>query len=108
MDQRARIATWPASPLAPAPTRHPACHGVRSAAIERRLVQCVAVGHEQDYYNPSLSSPLYVCLDIRALEFARLRDAGIKGIVFDKDNCLTLPYEDALHAPLSVRRALFQ
>lgn len=29
-----------------------------------------------------------------------LKKAGVKGIVFDKDNCLTAPYADVLHPSL--------
>jgi phosphatidylglycerophosphatase GEP4 len=39
--------------------------------------------------------------DIRAIDFTALRDAAqIRGVVFDKDNCLTLPYDVQLHPPL--------
>ncbi|KAI0292768.1 mitochondrial PGP phosphatase-domain-containing protein, partial [Russula brevipes] len=34
--------------------------------------------------------------DIRYLKFAALRDAGYRGVIFDKDNCLTLPDNDKL------------
>ncbi|KAI9511496.1 mitochondrial PGP phosphatase-domain-containing protein [Russula earlei] len=34
--------------------------------------------------------------DIRSLNFAALRDAGYRGAIFDKDNCLTLPHSDNL------------
>ncbi|KAH8996741.1 mitochondrial PGP phosphatase-domain-containing protein [Lactarius akahatsu] len=34
--------------------------------------------------------------DIRHLDFAALRDAGYRGAIFDKDNCLTLPNNDKL------------
>ncbi|TFK50933.1 HAD phosphatase [Heliocybe sulcata] len=34
--------------------------------------------------------------DIRRLDFQALRDAGYRGAVFDKDNCLTIPHEDRL------------
>jgi hypothetical protein len=39
--------------------------------------------------------------DIREIDFARLRDVGgARGIVFDKDNCLTLPYALEPHPDL--------
>ena len=38
--------------------------------------------------------------DIRRMPFQELRDRGFRGIVFDKDNTLTLPYARAIHAPL--------
>ncbi|KAJ3575289.1 hypothetical protein NP233_g1200 [Leucocoprinus birnbaumii] len=37
-----------------------------------------------------------VIKDIRYLDFAALRKAGYRGAVFDKDNCLTIPYQDTL------------
>lgn len=35
--------------------------------------------------------------DINSVDFAALKKAGIKGVVFDKDNCLTSPYESTVH-----------
>jgi phosphatidylglycerophosphatase GEP4 len=35
-------------------------------------------------------------IDIRQIDFVRLARAGIRGMAFDKDNCLTRPYEDHL------------
>ncbi|OJA08515.1 hypothetical protein AZE42_02469 [Rhizopogon vesiculosus] len=34
--------------------------------------------------------------DIRQIDFLALRNAGYRGAVFDKDNCLTIPYKDPL------------
>ncbi|THH04752.1 hypothetical protein EW145_g5293 [Phellinidium pouzarii] len=34
--------------------------------------------------------------DLRFLDFTALHKAGYRGAVFDKDNCLTVPHEDAL------------
>ncbi|TFK74687.1 hypothetical protein BDN72DRAFT_789008 [Pluteus cervinus] len=34
--------------------------------------------------------------DIRHLDFEALRRAGYRGAIFDKDNCLTIPYKDEL------------
>lgn len=34
------------------------------------------------------------------MPFRELRNRGFRGIVFDKDNTLTLPYARAIHAPL--------
>ncbi|KAH8120609.1 mitochondrial PGP phosphatase-domain-containing protein [Phellopilus nigrolimitatus] len=34
--------------------------------------------------------------DLRFLDFPALQKAGYRGAVFDKDNCLTIPYEDKL------------
>ena len=46
---------------------------------------------------PALGIP-HVCVpDIGHLDFAALRRAGVKGVVFDKDNTLTAPYVDAVH-----------
>ncbi|KAJ1731890.1 hypothetical protein LPJ61_002312, partial [Coemansia biformis] len=46
---------------------------------------------------PSLLAPFLTVPDIRAIPFDRLRRAGIQYVVFDKDNCLTAPYVDAIH-----------
>ncbi|KAL4249151.1 hypothetical protein ABKN59_007290 [Abortiporus biennis] len=46
--------------------------------------------------NPRLVLPSIIVKDIRQLDFKELRKAGYRGAVFDKDNCLTLPHEDAL------------
>ncbi|KAG1903354.1 mitochondrial PGP phosphatase-domain-containing protein [Suillus fuscotomentosus] len=34
--------------------------------------------------------------DIRQIDFLALRNAGYRGAVFDKDNCLTIPHQDTL------------
>jgi len=39
--------------------------------------------------------------DIRWLDWAELRRAGFRGVVFDKDNTLTAPYAPALWPPLA-------
>jgi len=46
--------------------------------------------------NPRLLLPSVAVRDIRYLNFAVLRDAGYRGVIFDKDNCLTLPHCDRL------------
>ncbi|KAH9965375.1 mitochondrial PGP phosphatase-domain-containing protein [Russula dissimulans] len=47
-------------------------------------------------FNPRLLLPSITVRDIRYLNFAALRDAGYRGAIFDKDNCLTLPDNDRL------------
>ncbi|KAF8918174.1 mitochondrial PGP phosphatase-domain-containing protein [Mucidula mucida] len=46
-------------------------------------------------WNPRLIVPA-ICVDIRQLDFLALKKAGYRGAVFDKDNCLTIPYKDEL------------
>ncbi|KAI9465920.1 mitochondrial PGP phosphatase-domain-containing protein, partial [Lactarius psammicola] len=46
--------------------------------------------------NPRLLLPSIQVRDIRYLDFVALRDAGYRGAIFDKDNCLTLPNNDKL------------
>ncbi|KAG2358103.1 mitochondrial PGP phosphatase-domain-containing protein [Suillus spraguei] len=46
--------------------------------------------------NPRLIIPHVTVKDIRQIDFLALRNAGYRGAVFDKDNCLTIPYEDIL------------
>ncbi|EGO26420.1 hypothetical protein SERLADRAFT_436234 [Serpula lacrymans var. lacrymans S7.9] len=46
-------------------------------------------------FNPRLVIP-HVVKDIRQIDFIALRKAGYRGAVFDKDNCLTVPYQDEL------------
>eukprot|EP00966_Prymnesium_polylepis_P142984 3300502-Prymnesium_polylepis.1 len=43
---------------------------------------------------PSLALPHLKVRDIRDIDFDGLRAAGCTGVVFDKDNTLTLPYAD--------------
>ncbi|KZT39106.1 HAD-superfamily phosphatase [Sistotremastrum suecicum HHB10207 ss-3] len=45
---------------------------------------------------PHLIVPSITIRDIRQLNFNALKDAGYKGVVFDKDNCVTLPNRDTL------------
>ena len=60
------------------------------------------VFHEQFRVSSQLVVPHLMFADIRAIDFAKLRHCGIRAVVFDKDNCLTLPYAQHLHAPLEV------
>ncbi|KAG2153207.1 HAD phosphatase [Suillus clintonianus] len=46
--------------------------------------------------NPRLVIPHLTVKDIRQIDFLALRNAGYRGAVFDKDNCLTIPYKDPL------------
>ena len=39
------------------------------------------------------------------MRWAELRAAGFAGVVFDKDNTLTLPYATGVHAPLAAALA---
>jgi Mitochondrial PGP phosphatase len=41
-------------------------------------------------------------LDINSIQFQKLPALGIKYIIFDKDNCLTLPYKHELYPLLTV------
>ena len=50
---------------------------------------------------PSLAVPHVEVATIRDLNFAKLRDAGCTGVVFDKDNTLTEPYVDTLEPSLA-------
>ncbi|KAJ2763519.1 hypothetical protein IWQ56_001931 [Coemansia nantahalensis] len=50
---------------------------------------------------PALLAPHAAVADIREIPFERLRRAGIRHIVFDKDNCLTAPYVDSIHPPFA-------
>ncbi|KAG2366222.1 mitochondrial PGP phosphatase-domain-containing protein [Suillus spraguei] len=52
--------------------------------------------------NPRLVIPHVTVKDIRQIDFLALRNAGYRGAVFDKDNCLTIPYEDILVPQLNV------
>ncbi|KAG6813757.1 hypothetical protein H0H92_007709 [Tricholoma furcatifolium] len=45
---------------------------------------------------PRLVLPNIIVKDIRHLDFAALKAAGYRGVVFDKDNCITLPHKDTL------------
>ncbi|KAF9529793.1 mitochondrial PGP phosphatase-domain-containing protein [Crepidotus variabilis] len=45
---------------------------------------------------PRLVVPSLIVKDIRHLDFPALKRAGYRGAVFDKDNCLTIPYKDTL------------
>ncbi|KAI6046319.1 HAD phosphatase, partial [Pisolithus marmoratus] len=47
-------------------------------------------------WKPRIILPHVIVTDIRQLDFLALRKAGYRGAVFDKDNCLTIPYRDTL------------
>jgi len=50
--------------------------------------------------NKSLVIPHFRAKDIRYISFGQLKAAGIKGIVFDKDNTITAPYAPAIYPSL--------
>jgi hypothetical protein len=50
--------------------------------------------------NASLAVPQLQVHDISCVDWAALRSAGFTGVVFDKDNTLTVPYCNAVHPPL--------
>eukprot|EP00043_Microstomoeca_roanoka_P008123 m.78416 g.78416 ORF g.78416 m.78416 type:complete len:180 (-) comp14108_c0_seq2:595-1134(-) len=52
----------------------------------------------------SLITPHLAVQDIRKCSFQRLSREGYRYVVFDKDNCLALPYANALHPDLKVRK----
>ncbi|KAJ1965667.1 hypothetical protein GGI12_000614 [Dipsacomyces acuminosporus] len=47
--------------------------------------------------SPQLLMPHLAVPDVRSIPYRKLRDHGIKYLVFDKDNCLTAPYVDHIH-----------
>ncbi|GAB4858195.1 Phosphatidylglycerophosphate phosphatase 1, chloroplastic/mitochondrial [Ancistrocladus abbreviatus] len=52
------------------------------------------------FKHPNLALPQATVPDIRWINWAELRRRGFKGVVFDKDNTITLPYLLTLWAPL--------
>jgi Mitochondrial PGP phosphatase len=44
----------------------------------------------------------HVASDIRSLPFVSLKQAGITGVVFDKDNTLTAPFANTIYPSLTV------
>jgi len=48
----------------------------------------------------SLVIPHHRFKDISQLSFTKIKQAGIKGIIFDKDNTLTYPYQNTIYPPL--------
>ena len=53
------------------------------------------------FRRPSLAMPHIEVTDIRSLDFRGLRAAGCEGVIFDKDNTLTVPYADTVAPSLS-------
>eukprot|EP00051_Salpingoeca_urceolata_P007602 m.98972 g.98972 ORF g.98972 m.98972 type:complete len:206 (-) comp15309_c0_seq1:95-712(-) len=49
---------------------------------------------------PSLGMPHVSAQSIAHVDFGKLREAGITAVLFDKDNCITLPYQDSVFPPL--------
>ncbi|CAN0056889.1 unnamed protein product, partial [Ascophyllum nodosum] len=52
---------------------------------------------ERVFRRPALAVPHLSVDHVGMLDFSALREAGCKGVIFDKDNTLTSPYEDSLH-----------
>eukprot|EP00039_Didymoeca_costata_P010300 m.138435 g.138435 ORF g.138435 m.138435 type:complete len:212 (+) comp14778_c1_seq4:133-768(+) len=52
------------------------------------------------FWKQSLAIPHMKVADVSCIDFDKLRNAGIEGLAFDKDNCLTEPYEQKIHPKL--------
>ncbi len=52
--------------------------------------------------------PHAVVKDIRALDPAAMKDAGIKGVLFDKDNTLTSPFDTGVYPAVSAALTAFK
>ena len=52
-------------------------------------------------FRASLAVPQLQVHDISCVDWAALRSAGFTGVVFDKDNTLTVPYVNTVHPPLA-------
>ncbi|RUS17695.1 mitochondrial PGP phosphatase-domain-containing protein [Endogone sp. FLAS-F59071] len=48
---------------------------------------------------PSLAVPHLVVTDIRHINFSSLKSSGFRALAFDKDNCLTAPYQSKVYSP---------
>lgn len=51
-------------------------------------------------WSPAEAIPHAACADVGCVDFAALAEAGVRAVLFDKDNTLTLPYVDEPHEPL--------
>eukprot|EP01135_Chromosphaera_perkinsii_P006096 Nk52_evm2s396 gene=Nk52_evmTU2s396 len=58
------------------------------------------------FRNPRLAVPHQRHRSVADIDFHELKRHGFKGVVFDKDNCLTPPYSDKLHPPLEKNLAV--
>jgi len=58
----------------------------------RQALRFFSSAAERQLAIPHISVP-----DIRSMNWDLLKDAGFKGCVFDKDNTLTLPYNNSVH-----------
>jgi phosphatidylglycerophosphatase GEP4 len=45
--------------------------------------------------------------DIRQIDFVKLKEQGVKVMAFDKDNCLTAPYQNNVSAEFEVNNIYF-
>eukprot|EP00040_Diaphanoeca_grandis_P007488 m.41110 g.41110 ORF g.41110 m.41110 type:complete len:210 (-) comp18707_c1_seq1:49-678(-) len=45
-----------------------------------------------------LAIPHQRVTSVNDIDFQSLQNAGVTGVIFDKDNCLTIPYVDHVHA----------
>ena len=50
----------------------------------------------------SLAIPHYSIQNISQIKWASLKESGIDGIIFDRDNTLTKPYSNQIYEPLKV------
>ncbi|KAJ9069858.1 hypothetical protein DSO57_1014341 [Entomophthora muscae] len=48
-------------------------------------------------FRPSLLLPQMKVKNVSCIEFEKLYEKGIRGVIFDKDNCLTAPYLKSIH-----------
>ncbi len=54
------------------------------------------------FRRPQLLRPHAAVQNMSMIDFGALEASGIRVVIFDKDNCLTRPYENSIHAPFAV------
>lgn len=53
---------------------------------------------------PNLPTSL---IDIRHINFSSLKSSGFRAVAFDKDNCLTAPYQSKVYPPFQVCNRIY-
>ncbi|XP_016473363.1 phosphatidylglycerophosphate phosphatase 1, chloroplastic/mitochondrial isoform X3 [Nicotiana tabacum] len=75
--------------------------GFKAALGQRINVEGIACFTGILYKNKNLAIPNVFVPDIRYIDWAELKKRGFEGVVFDKDNTITVPYSLNLWSPLA-------
>jgi hypothetical protein len=99
--QFCRLAPPPARPIVPPQLLTASGHWCSRWMVQSLNLAAIRTTVRVILREPALALPHAHVRDISELDFAKLRAAGCRGVVFDKDNTLTAPYSNEVYPRLA-------